>query len=36
MKRFQPGLKREARLQRHGEEEADSGLEIRKEKNSRL
>ena len=36
MKRFQPGLKREARPQRHGGEEADSGLEIRNEKSSRL
>lgn len=36
MKRFQPGLKREARPQRHGGEEAHSGLEIRNKKSSRL
>jgi hypothetical protein len=36
MKRFQPGLKREARPGRHGREEADWGLQIKNEKSSRL
>lgn len=34
MKRFQPGLKREARPQRHGGEEADWGLQIKNKKSS--
>lgn len=36
MKRFQPGLKRAARPQRHGGEELDWGLQITNEKSSKL
>lgn len=36
MKRFQLGLKREARPQRYGGEELDWGLQITNEKSSRL
>lgn len=36
MKRFRPGLKREARPQRHGGEELDQGLQTTNEKSSRL
>lgn len=36
MKRFQPGLKREARPPRHGREELDGGLQVTNEKSSRL